>query len=160
MGALLDAALFANSQNPIPGARMHQSTAQSIASTTVTTVNLDTIDFDTSGTAIANTSTHQLIANRTGMWAISATITFATTATQNAKWFWGGISLNGSTAGIWGQASTLAYNGTFYTSVSFSDTLRLAVGDGISINADQNSGAAVNTSPAGCFLSMAFTGPA
>lgn len=160
MGALLDAALFAYSQNPVPGARMHQGTAQGIATNALTTVSFDTVDFDTSGNAIASTSAHQLIANRTGMWAISATITFATTATQNGKWFWAGFSLNGSTAGAWGNDSTLAYNGTFNTTVSFSDELRLAAGDAITVLADQNSGASVNTAPGGCFMSMAFTGPA
>lgn len=139
---------------------MHQSTAQAIASTADTTISFDTVDFDTSGNAIADIVNHRLIANRTGMWTISATVNYATTATQNGKWFWAGLSLNGSTAALWGNASTLAYNGTFNTSVSFSDTLRLAVGDAITVIADQNSGASVNTGAGASFLSMAFTGPA
>lgn len=160
MGALLDAALFAHQQNPTYGARMLQTSAQSIATNAYTTLTYQSVEFDTTGGAMAQTGAGELVATRTGLWAISATVTFVTTATQNGKWFWAAIARNGSVTDFAGQDSTIAYNGTFNTSVSPSGILRLATGDFVDLIANQNSGAAVNTAPSQSFLAMAFLGPA
>lgn len=162
MGALLDAAFLADRQNPVYGARLIQSgSGQSCASTTFTTIVYGAIEYDTSGSAITGyaAGTGKLTANRTGLWAVSGTLSFSV---ASGYWVYGAIIRNGNTSDIGAEdtASAPAAGASFQTTVNVSTVLRLAVGDYVTLIADQNTGVAQTTNYAHTSFQMAFLGPA
>jgi hypothetical protein len=156
VGALLDAALFAYHQNPLPAARMYQSSAQTVGNATNTTINFDTIDYDTSGTAIADVTNDRLIANRTGIWVVSFGMRFQSNASTAERAI--GIYRNGSTSD---RVTGSNGYGTYQVLVC-TTTLRMCTGDYIQALAWQATGGNLNVdlSLEPCQLTAVYAGPA
>lgn len=156
MGALLDAALFAYGQNPTSAARMYQTAAQTIGTSANTTVTFGAVDYDTSGTSIADLTNNRLIANRTGVWIVSFGMRFASNASTAERAI--GIYRNGTLS----DRVTGANGYGTYQVLVCTTALRMCTGDYIQALAWQATGGNLNTdlSLEPCQLVMVYTGPA
>lgn len=160
MGSLLDIALYAASQNPDPAARIYSTTAQTVGTANLTTAVYQSIDFDTSGSLIADLTNNRLIATRTGIWTIAANARFASSTTAGPRALI--LCRSGNTSDRLGNDSSSEAD-TFGTLLSASAVVRLAAGDYVQALLYQVIGANLATDVAyagsNC-LAMTFNGPA
>lgn len=157
MGALLDYALFAGQQNPVAAARMYATSTQTVGTGTNSTAVFQTVDYDTSGNLIANTSNGTLTANLTGIWIVSFGVRWNTVASTSERAI--GIFRNGN---VNDRVTGANGFGSGYNVLICTTALRMAAGDYIQGLLWQGTGAnlATNISFEPCQLVAAYVGPA
>ena len=157
MSGLLLAGLIAQLQSPNPAARMTQTgTAQTVGNTTNTLCTLNTVDYDTSGTAIADTTNNRMIINRTGLWTVSIGMRFQSNAStaERAIAVWRNNVNTDRVCGANGYGS--------YQVLSATSTVRLCTGDMLYFYLWQATGGNLNVdlSLEPCQMSAVWVGPA
>lgn len=161
MGSLLDIALYAATQNPVPAARFYQTTSQTIPNAgTPNTVTYQTVDFDTSGSLIADLANNRLIATRTGIWTITASARLNASTTSGTRVLV--LYRNGNTSDRLGNSGNNEAD-TFGALLDAAGVVRLAAGDYVQAFLYQNTGGSLGTDVtfAGSnSLAMVFNGPA
>ena len=156
MGALTDIALLAQLQNPVLGARIECTAAQSISSSSTTQVGMNQVQFDTTGGAMADTTNDWLLIPQTGIWIVSAYLRFANVNSTAERNLFVGV---GSTSPRIGSA-----NGSLSTAgqaLSVSSIYRLGKGDTLIAYCWQATGSALNTDPSlgNTYLAAVYLGP-
>lgn len=140
MGALLDAAMLAALQDPIPSARIESSTAQSIPNAALTQLTFDTVAFDTTGGSMGDvTANNWILIPKTGIYIATAYLRLSSTASTAERNM--SIGVNGSGTRI--GAATTSLSGA--DAMCVSAVYRLGKGDNVQMFVFQATGAAVNT---------------
>ncbi|MGW1744603.1 hypothetical protein ACWCRD_03085 [Streptomyces sp. NPDC002092] len=120
----------------------YSSTTQSLGSSTSSTVlTLDTETVDSDGGHSTTTNTSRFTAQTAGLYVVTGSVCFATNSagTRTLQVFLNGAGITGSAV----QAAPSASNGT---SVYTGTIVQLAVGDYVELAAWQNSGSTLTTS--------------
>jgi hypothetical protein len=151
VGALLDAAVLAQLQNPITAARLECDAVASISSSSTTQLGFNIVAFDTSGGAIADPTNDWLLINRTGIWIVEAYCRFASTSSTAERNLF--VGLNGTGTRICSANSGLAGG----QALNVSSIYRLGVGDVLQAFVWQSTGATLGTDPSFGHTALAAT---
>ncbi|WP_037616471.1 hypothetical protein [Streptomyces aureus] len=136
--------LMGTGTNGVPRFRGYQTSVQSLADNTWTSLTLDTEAFDSDNGHSTSTNTSRYVVQVAGTYAVTGVAAFAANATGNRA---ARIAVNGtSIAGSF--VKTLAATASHSSGVATHAQVACAVGDYIEVMGLQTSGAALNTSAA------------
>ena len=159
MGSILEAAMFARMQDPLPAARMTQTTAYAVVPSAYNNMPFQQIDFDTTGSEMASTSTGNLTCPRTGIYLVTGCAVWANAAA--GLWFWAGIGVNGSTSSFIAQQQAASQGGAGWpTAPNPTGIFRLQKGDYLTLYTDTNAATNQSTDGSSSYFGLAFLGPA
>lgn len=131
------------------GCKVHASTAISLTTATLTSLNFDTEDYDVSGMHSTSSNTNRITVPQAGVYRVTGSVQFAGNATKDRLV---GFSKNGTGAAFVNDGAQRAWPASAATTddayVTATTDLALAAGDYVTLIVYQNSGGSLNAKAA------------